>query len=85
MFIPDREKDGRKEALKKLMDLMGKGAADSLSEYKSKKFGKPEVDIEMKIGPEEEEDEGMEDSLKGGAPSEQDIEKIKELYHKYCM
>ncbi len=82
MFIPDREKEGRKGALKKLVDLMGKGAADSLSEYKAKKYGKPEMmEMEIEVEPEDE----IEDSLKGGEPSEEDIEKIKELYHKYCM
>ncbi len=77
MFIPDSEKEGRKGALKKLLQMMGQGSADEVMAFKKSKEPqfedegeKPELEIEL------EGDDG---------PSEEEKAQIAELYSKYCM
>ena len=88
IFVPDSEKEGRKNALKKLLSMMGEGAADDISAFKASKSmqsgdelgdvdGKTEIELEIENGDELTED--------GAGPAKDEIEMIKHLYEKYCM
>lgn len=89
MFIEDDEKDSRKAALQKLMDLMGSETGKRLSGLKAKPVA-ASMTIEKMPGDMEDEpgdmegDEMGEDEPDGDEPSEDDKAKIAELYHKYC-
>ncbi len=94
MFIEDDEKEGRKAALKKLLDVMGKGAGDKMSSLKKPVAVGIEIDHEEPdeddMGGESDFDDDdtppmekpmMDDSIE---PSESDKAMIAKLYHKYC-
>lgn len=91
MFIPDDEKDGRKEALKKLMEMMKSKTGEKLGNLKKKPVVES-VTIEKLPLDKEEMDYGREsdseDSDMGDRDSsdisEEDKEKIRELYRKFC-
>ena len=88
MFIPEDEKSGRKEALQKLIKMMGKGSADSLMGFKKAKAVPVATEIEVDFGPDADEGEGEEVGEVGEAkvaPSDDEKSMIEELYHKYCM
>lgn len=81
MYIPEDEKDGRKAALKKLIDVMGKGAGAKMGELK-----KP-VAVGIEVDKEPDEDDPLMDKPmmdKGMEPSEEEKSMIAELYRKYC-
>lgn len=86
MYIPDEEKDGRKMALQKLMDLMGDETGKRLGGLK--KPMEASMTIEKMPGDLEDEDDehGMDEGDDDGdEPSEEDKMKISELYHKFCV
>lgn len=89
MFIPDSEKDDRKSAIKKLMDIMGEGVGKRLAGLKNPMGASIEIDAapddeddmesdKEDMGHDFGDDEGPEE------PSEEDKARISELYHKYC-
>lgn len=77
MFTP-KDKSAKEAALKKLMDLMDKGDHEDL-----KGLGKPSITaIDVKPV---EDDDSLEDISEGEEePSDEDKQKIKDLYEKYC-
>ncbi len=80
MHFDDSEKSGRKEALQKLMDMMGGMRADKISGLK-----KPvAVEVDMEGSPNEEAGESMHEEDAEGEPSAEDKAKIAELYNRYC-
>lgn len=90
MFIPDDEKDGRKEALQKLMGMMKDATGKRLGA-----LGKPvaaSMTIEKEPLDASDDDEKMGGSMGGeddddgdeGGPSAEDKAMIASLYHKYC-
>lgn len=88
MFIEDDEKEGRKAALKKLMDVMGKATGDKLRGMKdpNKKMTMNESPDDGRMeadGFEGGEMPGMDDD-DGDEPSNDEKMKIAELYNKYC-
>ncbi len=91
MFIPDEEKSGRKAALQKLMDLMGKKTGERLGSLKKpmSEFPDDEMDESDDGAFNSDSDEnddgfGVADKMDDNEPSEEEKAKIAELYHKYC-
>lgn len=87
MFIPDDEKEGRKEALQKLMDLMGKETGKRLGGLKKPMSASIEIDKEDPeddMSSMDDHDSGMMSDHDDDEPSDEDKAKIAELYHKYC-
>lgn len=93
MFIPDDEKEGRKAALEKLVDLMGGETGKRLAGLKGKPVA-ASVTVE-KDSPLDDDDDmtagdgggdpGADDTAAGDEePSEEEKAKIAELYHKFC-
>lgn len=95
MFISDDEKQGKEKALEKLKELMMGGIASKMSGLKkpvaaSMTIEKLPSGDDEKEEPEEGEDDSLEDALEGGPDdggneiSEDDKNRIRELYKKYC-
>lgn len=88
MYIPDSEKSGRKDALKKLLAMMGEGASDDLMAFKSERTisdegeGAP-LDIELEIA--EGDGDVDDDDAESMSPSSDEKAMIAKLYKKYCM
>lgn len=89
MFFHDDEKEGKEEALEKLKDLMMGEMGDRMGRFKkpiSMSMGieklPDEEEAEDSMGTPKEEDMGMSDEE--GEISDEDKDRIRELYHKYC-
>lgn len=96
MFFPDDEKDEKESALERLKDMMRSEMGDRMGG----KFKKPVAasmtiekvspdDMKGKLdGLDDGDDESMEDDNsddEGGEMSDEDKDKIRELYHKFCV
>lgn len=82
MFIRDEEKEDRKDALKKIIDMMKGRKVDRLKSLKKK----PGLEVELDTQGEEEDPEELDSGMPRdeAEPSDEEKAKIAELYHKYC-
>jgi hypothetical protein len=100
MFFPEDEKDERLSSLEKLKDLMMKEAGDKMGgggKFKKpiaasmtiEKIPEGDSDdlkdkLEDSMG-KGDDDEGMMGPDSDGDVSDEDKDKIRELYHKFCV
>jgi hypothetical protein len=88
MFIPDDEKDDRKAAIQKLMDLMSSETGKRLGGLK-----KPiAAGVMIEKDPDKDGDDDMPDPMEkmGDSddeqePSDEEKAEIERKYHKFCM
>ena len=96
MFFHDDEKEGKEEALERLKDLMMGEMGDRMGRFKkpiaaSMTIEKvPKEDMEDALDDDKEDgDMGMKDPDAdedgGDDMSDEDKDKIRELYHKFCV
>lgn len=81
-FISEEDREGKKEALRKLMDTMKMGIGKKLGGFKkpmTEREEEAEEDYEMAS-----DSEDLSGDFGDMGPSPEEKEKIAELYHKYC-
>lgn len=94
MYFRDDEKEGREEALEKLKDLMMGEAGDRMGRFKKpiaasmtiEKIPKDDMDDALSSDDKGDDMDGtdMDDDEDDGGLSEEDKNRIRELYHKFC-
>jgi hypothetical protein len=90
MFFHDDEKEGKEEALEKLKDLMMGEMGDRMGRFKkpiaaSMTIEKvPKEEMEGAFDSDDKEGMGETDSDEDGDISDEDKDRIRELFHKYC-